>query len=161
MKRSFDKPVIAVVVPCFNEEEVLPETVKRLFNKIQALILSNKISGSSKILFVDDGSTDNTWSIIEKYYLENPGSYAGIKLTKNSGHQNALLCGLPSVKDMFDAAISIDADLQDDINAIDEMIAKFLDGCEIVYEVRSKRLKDTFLKELPRRVFIVLCVFWA
>ena len=153
MKGYSDKPTIAVIIPCYNEEEVLPETAKRLFNKIKVLISDDIISSNSKIIFVDDGSADNTWLIIKNFYSENPENYAGIKLAKNSGHQNALLCGLLSVKDTVDAAISIDADLQDDINAIDEMITKFHNGCEIVYGIRSSRRKDAFLKKITAQGF--------
>jgi len=125
MHKNPDIPVIAIVVPCYNEEDVLPETAKQLLEKLKNLIVKNKIACNSKIVFIDDGSTDNTWSIIEKYFIYNTDNFFGIKLTKNCGHQNALLCGLLTVKDKVDAVISIDADLQDDINAIDEMIMKF------------------------------------
>jgi len=153
VKKRLDKPVIAIVAPCYNEEEVLPQTAKVLFNKIQTLISNNVVSDNSRIVFVDDGSVDDTWLIIEKLHIDNPEIYAGIKLAKNSGHQNALLCGLLSVKDFADAAVSIDADLQDDIDAIDEMIAKFLDGCDIVYGVRSNRRKDSFFKRISAHGF--------
>ena len=152
-KEKSDKPVIIIVVPCYNEEEVLPHTSKQLFIKIQNLVSTDTISHKSKIVFVDDGSSDGTWAIIEKYFADNPKYYAGIKLTKNSGHQNTLLCGLLSVKEIADAVISIDADLQDDINAIDEMISKYLAGCEIVYGIRSNRQKDTFFKKITAQGF--------
>jgi glycosyltransferase involved in cell wall biosynthesis len=139
-------PFITLVVPCYNEEEVLPETAKRLSDKIQQLIGKKIINAQSTILFVDDGSVDNTWSLIKKIHEENPQSFSGIKLSKNEGHQNALLCGLLAVKDQVDAAISIDADLQDDIDVIDKMIEKYTTGCEIVYGVRTSRKKDSFFK---------------
>jgi len=152
-KEKPDNPAMAIVVPCYNEEEVLPQTAKQLLIKIQSLVSANTISLKSKIVFVDDGSSDGTWAIIEQYCADNPQYYAGIKLTKNSGHQNALLCGLLSVKEIADAVISIDADLQDDINAIDEMILKYLAGCDIVYGIRSNRQKDTFFKKITAQGF--------
>ena len=124
----------------------MPETAKRLSGKIQQLISGQIISEKSKIFFVDDGSSDNTWSLIEKYHTENPLNFGGIKLSGNRGHQNALLCGLLTVKDHFDAAVSIDADLQDDIEVIGAMIEKFRAGCEIVYGVRNDRKADSFFK---------------
>ena len=148
-----DKPVLAIIVPCYNEQEVLPETAKQLINKIQHLVFSSDISEESKIVFIDDGSTDNTWALIEKYHSENPHHCAGIKLSKNKGHQNALLCGLLSIKDSVDAAISIDADLQDDINVIDEMVEKNHAGYEIVYGVRSNRENDYFFKRTTAHIF--------
>ena len=153
MQLFFAKPVISIIVPCFNEEEALPETAKHLQDKIQSLVLINSISEESKILFVDDGSSDKTWSLIEKYCTENPQHFAGIKLSKNKGHQNALFCGLLFVKDNVDAAISIDADLQDDIDAIDEMVKNFCSGSEIVYGVRSERKKDSFFKKATAEWF--------
>ena len=145
--------VLAVIIPCYNEAEVLPETARQLADKIQHYISDKIVSEKSKIVFIDDGSTDSTWAIIEKYCTANPQNFAGIKLAKNKGHQNALLCGLLSMKDLVDAAISIDADLQDDINVIDEMIAKYLEGYEIVYGVRSDRRKDTLFKKITAQSF--------
>ena len=145
--------VIAVIVPCLNEQEVLPETAKQLFNKVQNLISNNIISKESKIVFIDDGSSDNTWQLIKNFYTDNPQYYAGIKMSRNRGHQNALLCGLFTVKDFVDAAISIDADLQDDIEAINEMIEKYNSGCEIVYGVRSNRNKDSLFKRITAEGF--------
>jgi len=150
---------IAVVVPCYNEEEVLPETSKRLSAKIQQLINTQCISEKSQILFVDDGSGDGTWSLIKKYHTENPQNFGGIKLSGNRGHQNALLCGLLAAKDHFDAAISIDADLQDDIDVIDKMIEKYRAGCEIVYGVRSDRKSDAFFKRATAQSFYRLMRF--
>ena len=149
-----DRPRLAVVVPCYNEEEVLPETAKRLSGKIQQLINGQIISEKSKIFFVDDGSGDSTWSLIEKYHMENPLNFGGIKLSRNRGHQNALLCGLLAVKDHFDAAVSIDADLQHDINVIDKMVEKYRAGYEIVYGVRYDRKKeDSFFKRSTAQGF--------
>jgi len=153
MDRENGRPIIAIVVPCYNEEEVLPETAKRLSGKMQQLINEQSINGKSKIFFVDDGSSDNTWSLIEKYHAENPQYFSGIKLSGNRGHQNALLCGLLTVKDQVDAAISIDADLQDDIEVIDNMIEKYRSGYEIVYGVRSNRKTDSFFKRATANGF--------
>lgn len=140
-----DKKTIYMVVPCYNEEEVLDETTKRLSAKIQNLIDSGKISERSRILYVNDGSKDQTWSIIsrlnEEYTL-----VSGLNLSRNQGHQNAVLAGLMYAKGHCDAAISMDADLQDDINAIDEMVDKFNSGYDVVYGVRSSRKKDSFLR---------------
>ena len=153
MDAEHGKPTIAIVVPCYNEEEVLPETAKRLFEKKQYLANKQIINGKSKIFFVDDGSCDNTWGLIEKYHTETPQHFSGIKLSRNRGHQNALLCGLFTVKDHFDAAISIDADLQDDIDVIDKMIEKYNIGYEIVYGVRSDRKSDSFFKQATAHGF--------
>lgn len=134
------------VVPCYNEQEVLNETAKRLLEKFEALKSAGKISDESRICFVDDGSKDRTWEIIEKLHAENP-VFRGIKLSRNRGHQNALLAGLMTVKGECDAVVSLDADLQDDINAVDEMLQKHEEGAEIVYGVRSARKTDTFFKK--------------
>jgi len=159
MGANLNTPTVVVVVPCFNEEETLPGTAKRLSEKIQELISKNNICEKSTILFVDDGSTDNTWNLIEKYHAENPSVFSGIKLSGNRGHQNALLCGLLSIKEYVDAAISIDADLQDDIDVIDNMIEKYKSGCEIVYGVRSNREKDSFFKRSTAQGFYRLMRF--
>jgi glycosyltransferase involved in cell wall biosynthesis len=153
MDKNHDRPVIAVIVPCYNEEEVLPETVKRLSEKILKLVSEKIISEKSVLLFVDDGSIDNTWDLIEKYHAENPLLFGGIKLSGNRGHQNALLCGLFTVKNHIDAAVSIDADLQDDIDVIEKMIEKYIAGCEIVYGVRSGRETDSFFKRSTAQGF--------
>lgn len=147
------KPIIAIIIPCYNEEEVLPETAKKLTSKLQTLIKSKIINKKSKILFVDDGSSDNTWGLIEKYHAENQLLVSGLKLAGNKGHQNALLSGMLEIKDYVDAIISIDADLQDDIDVIDKMIVKYLKGCEIVYGVRSNRKKDNFFKRATAQGF--------
>ncbi len=141
-----------LVVPCYNEEEVLPYTTEKLCEKMNALISSGKISSDSRIVLVDDGSKDATWQLIEKYHTENP-LFSGIKLSRNKGHQNALLAGLMTVKDECDAAISLDADLQDDIDAIDAMLDKYEQGCDIVYGVRNDRKKDTFFKKTTAQGF--------
>lgn len=138
-------PTVYFVVPCYNEEEVLPETVKRLSAKLNSLIKNGKADEKSRMIFVDDGSKDKTWQLIEKFSAENE-YVGGLKLSRNRGHQNALLCGLMNAKEFCDCAISLDADLQDDIEVIDEFIEKYTQGCEVVYGVRSSRKKDTFFK---------------
>ena len=143
------------VIPCYNEQEVLPETSKRLKEKLEALIAQGKISSDSRIVFVNDGSKDNTWKMISELHAQDP-LFQGINLSKNMGHQNALLAGLMTAKDLCDVAISMDADLQDDINAIDEMIDKFHQGKDVVYGVRSKRETDTFFKKFTAESFYKL-----
>ena len=147
-----DKKTIYMVVPCYNEEEVLDETTKRLAAKIQSLIDSGKISESSRILYVNDGSKDQTWPIISRLH-EEYALVSGLNLSRNRGHQNAVLAGLMYAKNHCDAAISMDADLQDDINAIDEMVDKFNSGCDVVYGVRSSRKKDSFFKKFTAEGF--------
>lgn len=137
--------VLYIVVPCYNEEEVLPETSKRLTEKLSSLIGAGKISPESRILFVDDGSRDRTWSMIEGYSRENP-RINGVKLSRNKGHQNALLAGLMTAREHCGMAVSMDADLQDDVNAIDRMVDDYLGGSDVVYGVRSSRKTDTFFK---------------
>ena len=143
---------IYLVLPCYNEEAVLHETASRLKVKMNQLISENKISKDSRVTFVDDGSKDNTWSIIEEL-KESDELFAGVKLSRNRGHQNALLAGLMTVKDYCDAAISLDADLQDDINVIDKFIDRFIDGCDVVYGVRSDRKTDTVFKRTTAQGF--------
>lgn len=141
------KSILYLVIPCYNEQEVLPETSRQLLEKMTNLIKKDKISEESKIMFVNDGSKDKTWEIIEKLHSEND-IFQGVCLSRNKGHQNALLAGLMTAKEYCDAAISLDADLQDDINAIDEMVDKFNnENCDIVYGVRSSRETDTFFKK--------------
>ncbi|MBE6799364.1 MAG: glycosyltransferase family 2 protein [Ruminococcaceae bacterium] len=137
---------LCIVIPCYNEAEVLPITVEKVSDKLAFLCDGKKISEDSRIVFVDDGSKDTTWGLIEKYSEENR-FVEGLKLSRNRGHQNALLCGLLTVKDNFDAVISMDADLQDDIDAIDQMIDRYRDGCDVVYGVRKSRKKDSFFKK--------------
>ena len=150
--------ILYIVVPCYNEEEVLPETAKRLQQKTQELTSSGKIDGKSRIMFVDDGSCDSTWQIITELHNKNK-MFSGIKLSRNRGHQNALLAGLMTAKDKADVIISMDADLQDDINAVDEMLEKYYGGCDIVYGVRSSRKKDTFFKKFTALLFYKIMNF--
>lgn len=135
-----------LVIPCYNEEEVLPETSRQLLEKMNSLMQKGKISEKSRIVFVNDGSKDRTWEIIEELHQQNP-IYQGVKLSRNKGHQNALLAGLMTVKEHCDMTISLDADLQDDIDAIDEMVDKYYEGCDVVYGVRNARDTDTFFKK--------------
>ena len=141
-----------IVVPCYNEEEVLPETARRLGDKLHALMAAGKISPQSRILFVNDGSGDKTWEIIEGLHREN-GLFCGVDLSRNRGHQNALLAGLMTARERADMAVSMDADLQDDVDAIDAMVGKYLDGVDIVYGVRSSRKTDTFFKRTTAEGF--------
>ena len=136
---------VFLVIPCYNEQEVLGETTKRLKEKMSSLIERKKISSKSRVVYVDDGSKDNTWNLISYFHNEDK-LFRGIKLSRNRGHQNALLAGLLSVKDEADAVISMDSDLQDDINAIDAFIEEFENGCDIVYGVRSSRGNDSAFK---------------
>lgn len=145
-------PVLYVVVPCYNEEAVLNETAKQLGKKMQQLIEAQKIATDSRILFANDGSKDATWGIIKRLHDENP-LFTGISLSRNRGHQNALLAGLMTAKNHADVVISMDADLQDDIEAIDKMLASYENGAEIVYGVRSSRKKDTFFKKFTAEGF--------
>ncbi|MGB3161830.1 MAG: glycosyltransferase family 2 protein [Carnobacterium sp.] len=139
------KNTLYMVIPCYNEKEVLHETAIRLKQVYLKLVDSNKINKKSKIVFINDGSQDTTWEIIKELH-EKDIMFSGINLSRNKGHQNALLAGLLTVKDYSDMVISMDADLQDDINAIEEMVDKHLEGFDIVYGVRSKREKDTLFK---------------
>ena len=141
-----------VVIPCYNEEAVLLETTRRLKEKFEKLIKDKKISKKSKVMYVDDGSKDSTWSLIKKIN-KNETLFTGIALSRNRGHQNALLAGLMTAKKYADFVISMDADLQDDINAMDEMIEKYNDGKDIVYGVRSSRKKDTWFKKTTAQGF--------
>ena len=143
---------VFLAIPCYNEQEVLPETSKQLREKMNSLINSGKISDKSRIVFINDGSADNTWQIISELHSSDK-IFQGIKLSRNKGHQNALLAGLMTLRDKCDAVISLDADLQDDINTIDEMIEKFISGCDIVYGVRSARKTDTFFKKTTAEGF--------
>ncbi len=141
-----------LAIPCYNEEDVLPETAQKLKEKFAELAAKEKISRESKIVFIDDGSKDKTWSIIKNLH-ESDNIFSGIKLSCNRGHQNALLCGLLTLREYADAVISIDADLQDDINTFDSMLDKLENGCDIVYGVRSKRETDTFFKRFTAEAF--------
>lgn len=142
--------VLAVITPCYNEQEVLPETCRRMVALLERLVAAGKIDTKSRIYFVDDGSRDRTWEIIDSFVQQNL-PVVGVKLSRNRGHQNALLAGIFSAD--CDAAVSIDADLQDDIEAIEEMVDRYLEGCEIVYGVRKRRKTDTFFKRFTAETF--------
>ncbi|GAA6513146.1 glycosyltransferase family 2 protein [Merdimmobilis hominis] len=141
-----------LVVPCYNEEEVLPETSRRLKEKLEGMVLEGLVDEKSRILFVDDGSRDKTWEIISRLHQEDP-RFLGLKLSRNKGHQNALLAGLMTAKELCDMAISLDADLQDDVDAIDRFVLEYQNGCDIVYGVRSKRETDTWFKRTTAEGF--------
>lgn len=141
-----------LVIPCYNEEAVLPETMRQLTHKLKSMITSGLIKDDSRMLLVDDGSKDRTWEIIAEYHNENP-YVCGLKLAHNRGHQNALLAGLMIAKEYADCVISLDADLQDDIEVIDQFVRKYLDGCDIVYGVRNRRDTDSFFKRTTARGF--------
>lgn len=145
-------PKLAIVVPCYNESEVIHETTKRLTEFLKGQIEKNKVSNDSFVLFVDDGSKDTTWNLIEEFNRENK-YINGLKLAGNVGHQNALMAGLMKAKDVSDISVSIDADLQDDIETIGEMVDKYHEGYEIVYGVRSERKTDTFFKRTTAQGF--------
>ena len=144
--------VLYIVVPCYNEEAVLPETQKELGDKLNSMIETGAISEESRIVFVDDGSKDRTWELIEKYHREN-SKIGGVKLAHNRGHQFAVLAGLMTVKDLCDMAITMDADLQDDIDVVDKFVEKYKEGCEVVYGVRNSRATDTFFKKTTAEGF--------
>ena len=150
-----EKPILYIVIPCYNEEEVLPITSGEFLAKINSLASKDKISEDSRVLFVNDGSKDRTWEIIKELSKEDE-HYIGISQSRNRGHQNAVLAGLMEAKDKADITISIDCDGQDDINAMDNMVDAYLDGCEIVYGVRSKRDTDTFFKRATAQGFYKL-----
>ena len=145
-------PVLYLVVPCYNEQEVLSDTAEKLAHKLTQLIDAGKISERSRIAFVNDGSSDCTWEII-RAYTERSALFSGINLAHNEGHQNALLAGLMTVLPYADVTISMDADLQDDINAVDAMLEKYAAGVNIVYGVRADRSSDTFFKRFTAESF--------
>lgn len=147
-----EAPVLAIVVPCYKEEAVLHETHKRLSQLLDRLTTEGRISPKSYILYVNDGSTDRTWEIIKEFY-KNTSYACGLNLAGNVGHQNALMAGLNAVKERCDAAISIDADLQDDVNVIPEMVERYMEGNDIVYGVRRERKTDTFFKRTTALAF--------
>jgi glycosyltransferase involved in cell wall biosynthesis len=149
------RDILYLVIPCYNEEEVLPETSKRLLKKVNDMISAGLISNESKILFVNDGSKDKTWDIIQELHYEN-GIFFGINLSRNRGHQNALLAGLMTAKEYSDMTISLDADLQDDIDVIDKFVEQYYDGCDVVYGVRSSRQTDTCFKRITALGFYKL-----
>ena len=148
-------PRLYIVIPCYNEEAVLPITAPLFRDKLLALSAQGKVSPDSRVLFVNDGSRDNTWNLIRQLAQEDE-HYAGICLSRNRGHQNALLAGLMEAKDKCDITISIDCDGQDDLNAMDAMVDEYLSGAEIVYGVRSKRDTDTFFKRFTAESFYKL-----
>ena len=145
-------PRLYIVIPCYNEQEVLPITAPMFLEKITTLAAKGKISEDSRVMFVNDGSRDNTWEII-KELAEKDEHYVGICQSRNRGHQAAVLAGLMEAKEMCDITISIDCDGQDDINAMDGMVDAYLDGCEVVYGVRSSRETDTFFKRFTAEGF--------
>ena len=149
------KPILYIVIPCYNEEAVLPITAPMFLEKINELSTEGKISEKSRVLFVNDGSRDRTWEIISSL-AEKDNRYCGICLSRNRGHQNALLAGLMEAKDKCDVTISIDCDGQDDINAMNKMVDEYHNGCEIVYGVRSSRETDTFFKRTTAQGFYKL-----
>ena len=144
--------VLYIVVPCYNEEDVLPETARRLREKLERLMAAGKIGEKSRVLFVNDGSRDATWDLITALHRECP-LFSGVDLSRNRGHQNALLAGLMAARERCDMAISMDADLQDDIDAVDAMVEEYYAGCDIVYGVRSARKKDSFFKRVTAEGF--------
>ena len=147
-------PILYIVVPCYNEEEVLRETNSRLTALLRRLVDEGKVSADSRVMYVNDGSHDHTWQLIRQFHDEGP--VRGVNLAGNVGHQNALLAGMTVAKDLCDVLVSIDADLQDDIEAIPAMLARFADGCDIVYGVRKERKTDTFFKRNTALAFYKL-----
>ena len=152
---SMTTPVLYIIIPCYNEQEVLPITSVQFLDKLNSLIAAGKIASDSRVLFVNDGSKDTTWDIIRSLAASDD-HYQGINLSRNRGHQNAVLAGLLDSKDKCDITISIDCDGQDDINAMDAMVDAYLDGCEVVYGVRSDRTSDTFFKRFTAESFYKL-----
>lgn len=148
-------PILYIVIPCYNEQEVLPVTSGMFLEKINSLIEKGRVAPESRVVFVNDGSKDNTWNIIQEL-ANSDEHFEGVCLSRNRGHQNALLGGLMTVKDRCDITISIDCDGQDDINAMDAMVDAYWDGCEVVYGVRSKRDTDTFFKRFTAEGFYKL-----
>ncbi|MCI5667441.1 MAG: glycosyltransferase family 2 protein [Oscillospiraceae bacterium] len=148
-------PRLIIVVPCYNEQEVLPITAPMFLEKLKSLAAAGQITEDSRVMFVNDGSRDDTWNIITRLSEEDE-HYIGIAQSRNRGHQNAVLAGLMTAKDMCDITISIDCDGQDDINAMDGMVAAYHEGCEIVYGVRSRRDTDTFFKRFTAESFYKL-----
>lgn len=143
---------LSIVIPCYNEEDVLPETTRRMTELLDQMVREQLVSEDSEMLFVDDGSRDKSWSLIEEFSRENPYVH-GVKLAGNSGHQNALMAGMFTVKEYADVVVTVDADLQDDISVIPDMIHKYNDGCDIVYGVRKERKTDTVFKRVTAQGF--------
>lgn len=154
-KEDFSRPILWIVIPCYNEEDVLPITAPMFLEQIQTMISKEKISAKSRILFVNDGSKDSTWDIICKL-AQDDEHYIGISQSRNRGHQNAVLAGLMEARDVCDITISIDCDGQDDITAMEKMVDEYLAGAEVVYGVRSKRDTDTFFKRFTAESFYKL-----
>ena len=152
------EPILYIVVPCYNEGEVLEETTKQLKEKLSKLIKNGVIAKKSKVMYVNDGSSDDTWELIKTIHKKD-ALFTGISLSRNRGHQNALLAGLMTAKKYADVVISMDADLQDDIGVIDEMLKKYQEGCEVVYGVRSERKTDTFFKKVTAEGFYKVMQF--
>jgi glycosyltransferase involved in cell wall biosynthesis len=150
-----DLPVLYICIPCYNEEAMIDISVKMFSEKLNALINSNAVSSQSKLFFINDGSKDETWPMIKRHAETNP-LVSGISLSRNRGHQNALLAGLMEAKELCDITISIDCDGQDDVNAMDEMIAAYKDGCDIVYGVRNNRDTDSFFKRFTANSYYKL-----
>lgn len=154
-KEDFSRPILWIVIPCYNEEDVLPITAPMFLEQIQTMISKEKISAKSRILFVNDGSKDSTWDIICKL-AQDDEHYIGISQSRNRGHQNAVLAGLMEARDVCDITISIDCDGQDDITAMERIVDEYLAGAEVVYGVRSKRDTDTFFKRFTAESFYKL-----
>lgn len=154
-KEDFSRPILWIVIPCYNEEDVLPITAPMFLEQIQTMISKEKISAKSRILFVNDGSKDSTWDIICKL-AQDDEHYIGISQSRNRGHQNAVLAGLMEARDVCDITISIDCDGQDDITVMERMVDEYLAGAEVVYGVRSKRDTDTFFKRFTAESFYKL-----
>ena len=148
-----ENKTLYIVVPCYKEQEVLPETSKRLKAKLQSLIADGRVSEKSRIMFVNDGSSDNTWPMIAALHEKEPEFFSGVNLSRNKGHQNAVLAGMLTAVNYADMIITMDADLQDDINAVDGMVDAYHEGYEVVYGVRSKRDTDTFFKRFTAEGF--------
>ncbi|MBQ8313910.1 MAG: glycosyltransferase family 2 protein [Clostridia bacterium] len=151
-----DERTLYIVVPCYKEEAVLPETAKRLKKKVQTLLAAGKISDKSRVMFVNDGSRDRTWEIISQLHEDEPKLFSGVNLARNRGHQNALLAGLMTAVNHADMVISMDADLQDDVDAVDAMVDAYHKGYDVVYGVRSSRKTDTFFKRFTAEGFYKL-----
>ncbi len=149
------KDICYFVVPCYNEEDALPKSAPVFLAKLEKLIKQDKISDNSKILFIDDGSKDKTWQIIEKLHKENP-SFIGLKLARNVGHENALYAGLVWAKDFCDFTISLDADLQDNIEAVEDFVKEYQNGAKVIFGCRKDRSKDSLFKRLPALTFYKL-----
>lgn len=151
-----NEKTLYIVVPCYKEEAVLPETSKRLRAKMEALLAAGKISDKSRVMFVNDGSKDRTWEIIQQLHQAEPELFSGVNLARNRGHQNALLAGLMTAVNHADMVISMDADLQDDVDAVDAMVDAYHNGYDVVYGVRSSRQSDTFFKRFTAESFYKL-----